>query len=95
MSLTRSATRWGSLRLLRRAKRSIPFLGAAIAIAAIGHEMRRKGVIRGAANIALDATPVVGAAKNLIEAFRGDFIPDRPPRVRPSRRDLAKNGAGL
>jgi hypothetical protein len=65
---------------MRRAKRAVPILGTAVAIYAIGHEMRRKGVFRGALNTALDATPFVGAAKNLVEAFRGDFIPDRPPR---------------
>jgi hypothetical protein len=81
--------------MLRRARRSVPFVGAAIAIAAIGGEMRRKGVFRGALNTALDATPFVGAAKNLIEAFRGDFIPDRPPRARADRRELARRGVGL
>lgn len=109
MSVTRSAARWGSARLLRRAQRSVPFLGAALAILAIGGEMRRKGVVRGAVNLALDATPFLGAAKNMIEVFRGDFIPDRPRRVAGLKRgptsggskdpalprDLVRAGAGM
>jgi hypothetical protein len=77
MSLARAATRWGSVRLMRRASRSIPYFGAALALAMIGRDMRRKGVVGGFLNVALDATPFVGAAKNAVEAIRGDFIPDR------------------
>ena len=40
--------------------------------------MRRKGVLGGAAHVALNAVPVVGSVKALAETIRGrDFIPDR------------------
>lgn len=66
------------MRLSRRLSRSIPLIGTAIALATIGVAMRRKGVLRGAADSALNAVPFVGAAKNVAEVVRGrDFFPDR------------------
>jgi hypothetical protein len=56
----------------------MPWIGAVVAIGAIGSAIRRKGLFGGALDTALDATPVVGAAKNAIEAIRGrDFIKDK------------------
>ena len=76
-------TRWGAARLSRRVSRSIPILGAAIAVAAVVATMRRKGVIGGVFDTALNAIPGVGTAKNVVEVARGkDFFPDRP---RPPR----------
>ena len=41
--------------------------------------MRRKGVLGGALDTGLNAVPLVGAAKNVVELARGrDFFPDRP-----------------
>ncbi len=66
------------MRLSRRLSRSIPLIGTAIALATIGVAMRRKGVLRGAADSALNAVPFVGAAKNVAEVVRGrDFFSDR------------------
>jgi hypothetical protein len=65
--------------------RSIPILGAAIAAAAVIGTVRRKGLIGGTFDTALNATPGIGAAKNMIEFARGkDFFPDRPRPVRPA-----------
>ena len=44
-----------------------------------GHEIRRKGLLRGAVHVGLDVTPVVGTAKGLLELFTGDLIPDKEP----------------
>jgi hypothetical protein len=61
--------------------RSVPFFGALVALGALGFAVRRKGLARGTVDTALDATPFVGAAKNVVEIVRGrDLIPDRPPR---------------
>jgi hypothetical protein len=61
--------------------RSVPFFGALVAFGALGLAIRRKGLARGAFDTALDITPFVGAAKNMIEIARGrDLIPDRPPK---------------
>jgi hypothetical protein len=63
--------------------RAVPLLGAAVAIATVAVAARRKGVIRGSLDTALDFTPVVGFLKNALEVLRGqDFFPDRPPRSR-------------
>jgi hypothetical protein len=65
-------------KLARRLTRSIPWIGAAIALVTLGSAIRRKGVVRGAMHSALDAIPYLGAAKNLAEAARGrDFFPDK------------------
>lgn len=78
MGLSRQAFQYARGRLLRRLARSMPWIGAAVAIAAVGATMRRKGVIGGALDTALDATPFVGAAKNALETVRGrDFIRDK------------------
>ena len=70
--------RWGGARLSRRLVRSVPLLGGAIALVTIGAAMRRKGVIGGAVDTALNGVPFVGAAKNALEWVRGrDLIPDR------------------
>jgi hypothetical protein len=61
----------------------MPILGAAIALATFAAAARRKGVVRGTVDTALDFTPFVGLVKNTVEVLRGrDFFPDRPPRTR-------------
>ena len=78
MTLTSQFSQYARGRLLRRFSRSMPWIGAIVAIAAMGSAMRRKGVVGGALDTALDATPGVGALKNACEAIRGrDFIKDK------------------
>jgi hypothetical protein len=49
-----------------------------IGIAAVGAAIRRKGVVRGTLDTALNAVPVVGGAKLVLETVRGrDLISDR------------------
>lgn len=70
--------RWGGARLSRRLAKSIPVVGALVAAATVIGTLRRKGVISGAFDTALNAIPFVGAAKNAVEIARGrDFFPDR------------------
>ena len=76
--MTNHMVKWGSARLSRRVARSLPWIGAAIAIVTVASTMRRKGVISGALDTGLDAVPFVGLAKNVVEVARGrDFFPDR------------------
>jgi hypothetical protein len=80
MSMTARLARWGGARLSRRLSRSLPVIGGFIAVATIGAAMRRKGVVRGALDTALNAVPVLGGAKLLVESVRGrDLIANRPP----------------
>jgi len=78
MTLTKQVSQYARGRLVRRLSRSMPWIGAAVAIAAVGTAIRRKGLFGGALDTALDATPVIGAVKNALEAIRGrDFIKDK------------------
>ena len=78
MTMTQKVAQWGGARMSRRLSRSLPVIGAAIAVVTVASAMRRKGVISGALHSALDAVPFVGAAKNVVEVARGrDFFPDR------------------
>ena len=89
MARTRRLKSYAARKLARRLTRSIPFIGAAIAIVTVGSAIRRKGLTRGAIHSGLDAIPFLGGAKNLAEAARGrDFLRDRTiapatPRAEP------------
>lgn len=76
--MTGHVARWGGARLSRRAARSVPWIGAVVALATVAVTMRRKGFFRGALDTGLNAVPFLGAAKNVAEVVRGrDFIADR------------------
>lgn len=78
MTLTTQVSQYARGRLIRRLSRSMPWIGAVVAFAAMGTAIRRKGLFGGALDTALDATPGVGAVKNGFEAIRGrDFIKDK------------------
>ena len=78
MARTTPLQRYAGRKLARRMSRSIPWIGAAIAIVTVGSAIRRKGFVRGLIHSGLDAIPFVGGAKNVAEAVRGrDFIADR------------------
>lgn len=57
----------------------LPFGGTAVAIALVGSDIKKKGVVKGVVNSGLDAIPFVGLAKNAVEIFTGDFISDKAP----------------
>lgn len=80
--MSNRVTRYAGARLGRRLGKSVPILGAAIAVATVVATMRRKGVIGGTFDTGLNAIPGVGALKNVVEVARGrDFFPDRPRRA--------------
>jgi hypothetical protein len=73
-----SASRYGQLRLARRLSRSLPWVGAGLALFTLGSAIRRKGLFGGTLDTGLNAVPFVGVVKNAAEVFRGrDFIRDR------------------
>ncbi len=79
MSIGRQLRQYAGRRLTRRLYRSMPWIGGVLALVTIGDSVRRKGLIGGTVDVALDFIPFVGGVKNLAEARRGrDFIPDRP-----------------
>jgi hypothetical protein len=78
MAITRQLTQYAGHRLTRRLYRSVPWIGGLLALVTIGGAIRRKGLVGGTLDTALDFTPFLGSAKNLVEAGRGrDFIRDK------------------
>ena len=75
--LRRRLLRAGGWRVAKRIIKPIPIVGSALAIGLAGHEIRKKGLLRGAIHVGLDVTPVVGTAKGIVELFTGDLIPDK------------------
>lgn len=58
-------------------------LGVAIGLLTLRGAMRQKGAVRGAVDTGLNATPILGAVKGVIEWWRGrDLFSDRSPRER-------------
>jgi len=79
---------WG---LAKRVIKPIPIVGTVLAVGLAGVEIRKKGWVKGALHVGLDATPFVGTAKGVVEIFTGDLIPDKksaagkPPRKKRLR----------
>lgn len=68
----------GQRRVAVKLARAIPWIGAVIALATLASSVRRKGVVGGTMDTALNAIPFVGGAKSIAEVIRGrDFIRDR------------------
>ena len=62
---------------LKRALKPIPLIGTAAVLALAVTTIRRKGALKGSADVLLDLTPVVGVTKTIVEVFTGDLIPDK------------------
>lgn len=80
MSMKRRIIRAGGWRIAKRLIKPIPIVGSLFAVALAGYEIKRKGLLPGAVHVGLDVTPVVGTAKNVVEIFTGDLIPDKSDR---------------
>ena len=78
-SILRSLIRAGGTRIVRKVGKAMPLVGTAVVIGMTAYEVKKKGLLRGIVNTALDATPVIGTAKNVIEVFTGDWLPDKQP----------------
>ena len=80
MTMKRRILRAGGWRIAKRLIKPIPVVGTILAFGLAGYEIRKKGLIPGAVHVGLDVTPVVGTAKNVLEIFTGDLIPDKANR---------------
>ncbi len=67
----------GGWQVAKRVAKMVPFGGTVIAVTLVGHDIKRKGFVKGVVNSGIDAIPFVGLAKNAVELVRGDFIPDK------------------
>ncbi len=79
-SLKRRAMRAGGWQIAKRLIKPIPFVGTVFALSLAGYEIKKKGLLRGGIHVGLDATPLVGTAKGILELFTGDLIPDKKTR---------------
>ena len=77
VNLIRSLVRSGGMRIVKKVGKAVPVVGTAVVIGMTAYEIKKKGLFRGIVNTALDATPIVGTAKNVIEVFTGDWLPDK------------------
>src|SRR4030095_5714781 len=90
----RRIIRAGGWQVAKRIIKPIPIIGSVFAFGLAGYEIKKKGLIPGVVHVGLDITPVIGTAKNVVEIFTGDLIPDKkdrkkkliPPINKPSLR---------
>jgi hypothetical protein len=80
----------GAWEITKKLLKAIPIIGPVFVVGFAGRDIQRKGLVPGAVHVGLDVTPVVGTAKNIVEIFTGDIIPDKPPKALP----LATQPAG-
>ncbi len=78
-SLKRRMLRAGGWKIAKRLIKPIPVIGSVFAASLAGYEIKKKGLLRGAIHVGLDVTPIIGTAKNVVEIFTGDLIPDKEP----------------
>ena len=67
----------GGWQVAKRVAKMVPFGGTMIAVGLVGHDIKKKGLMKGVINSGLDAIPFVGFTKNAVELFTGDFISDK------------------
>jgi hypothetical protein len=79
-TMKRRLIRAGGWGIVKRLIKPIPIIGSIFAVGLAGYEIKKKGLIPGAVHVGLDVTPVVGTAKNVVEIFTGDLIPDKSER---------------
>lgn len=77
------AVKAGGWTVAKRLIKPIPIVGTVFAFGLAAFEIKRKGLIPGAVHVGLDVIPVVGTAKNVVEIFTGDWIPDKPKKEDP------------
>jgi len=82
-SLKRRVVRAGGWKVAKRIMKPIPIVGTVMAMSLAGYEIRKKGLLRGAVDVGLDATPLIGTAKGILELFTGDLISDKDHLQRP------------
>ena len=67
----------GAWEITKKLLKAIPIIGPVFTVGFAGHDIKKKGLVPGAVHVGLDVTPVVGTAKNIVEIFTGDLIPDK------------------
>ena len=76
-SLKRIVVEAGGWQVAKRVAKAVPVVGGLMTIGLVGYDIRKKGVIKGVLNSGLDAIPIIGTAKNVVELFTGDLLSDK------------------
>ena len=76
-TLKRRVVRAGGWTLAKRIIKPIPIVGTFVVIGLAGYDLKKKGLLLGGIHVGLDATPIIGTAKGIVEIFTGDLIPDK------------------
>jgi hypothetical protein len=71
----------GAWEVTKKLLKAIPIIGPVFVVGFAGYDIKKKGIVPGAVHVGLDVTPVVGTAKNVLEIFTGDLIPDKKPQA--------------
>ena len=71
----------GGWQVVKRIAKRVPVIGTVLTIGLVGNDIRKKGIIKGVANSAIDLIPFVGTAKGVVELFTGDLISDKKAEV--------------
>lgn len=71
----------GTWEVTKKLLKAIPIIGPVFVVGFAGYDIKKKGLLPGAVHVGLDVTPVVGTAKNVLEIFTGDLIPDKKPQT--------------
>src|ERR687892_188967 len=93
-TVKRRIVRAGGWGLVKRIIKPIPVVGSVFAVSLAVYEIRRKGVLPGVIHVGLDITPIVGTAKNVLEIFTGDLIPDKAPRATHQQQNAPQSVTG-
>src|SRR5882762_5351283 len=67
----------GAWEITKKLLKAIPIIGPVFTVGLAGRDIKKKGLVPGAVHVGLDVTPVLGTAKNIVEIFTGDLIPDK------------------
>ena len=82
----RGIVKRGGWEIAKKILKALPVIGSVFTVGFAGHDIKKKGLVAGAVHVGLDATPVVGTAKNVVEIFTGDWIPDKATKGEQSAR---------
>jgi hypothetical protein len=81
-NLKKRALRAGAWQVTKRLIKPLPVVGSVFAVGLTGYTIKKKGLLRGAIDVGLNATPIIGTAKSVVEIFTGDLIPDKENKKR-------------
>ena len=83
----------GAWEITKKLLKAIPVIGPVFTVGFAGRDIHKKGVGPGAVHVGLDLTPVVGTAKNILEIFTGDLIPDKASKEKSPQEGTSESGA--